>query len=264
LILREKILYYVLPAFFTAYLVYGFVRPSLSRAWRREIEEEDDEPEAPTEPCPMPPILHAALAGFVSRADVLLHSRRADQPHHPQRRRAARFHWAMLIGLGASVMELIYCAIAFTGFSSFFDIRTVKAAMEVFSFVFLLFLGKFLFGQTVNVPTKLDAASGKIEARLDEKLHPHSAFMTGFVRVMGNLGVLLTWIVLAANFMSHDWVADTLRRQNCVRRRRRAGHEHWFCALSYGVSRGHGRFSEQTLLRVQHHLRHLPDCRGPF
>ncbi|HZL13523.1 MAG TPA: CDP-diacylglycerol--serine O-phosphatidyltransferase, partial [Verrucomicrobiae bacterium] len=46
LILREKILYYVLPIFFTAYLVYGFVRPSLSRAWRREIEEEDDELEA--------------------------------------------------------------------------------------------------------------------------------------------------------------------------------------------------------------------------
>jgi CDP-diacylglycerol---serine O-phosphatidyltransferase len=46
LILRERILYYVLPAFFTLYLIYGFVRPSLSRAWRREIEEEDDEPEA--------------------------------------------------------------------------------------------------------------------------------------------------------------------------------------------------------------------------
>ncbi len=44
LILQEKILYYVLPIFFTAYLIYGFVRPSLSRAWRREIEEEDDEP----------------------------------------------------------------------------------------------------------------------------------------------------------------------------------------------------------------------------
>ena len=43
LILREKILYYVLPAFFTLYLVYGFVRPSISRAWRREIEEEDED-----------------------------------------------------------------------------------------------------------------------------------------------------------------------------------------------------------------------------
>ena len=47
LILRERILYYVLPAFFTLYLIYGFVRPSISRAWRREIEEEDeDEPGA--------------------------------------------------------------------------------------------------------------------------------------------------------------------------------------------------------------------------
>jgi len=46
-VLQEKILYYVLPLFFTAYLIYGFVRPRLSRAWRKEIEEdEDDEPEA--------------------------------------------------------------------------------------------------------------------------------------------------------------------------------------------------------------------------
>ncbi len=46
LVLREKILYFVLPLFFTAYLLYGFVRPHISRAWRREIEEEDDEPDA--------------------------------------------------------------------------------------------------------------------------------------------------------------------------------------------------------------------------
>ena len=46
LVLREKILVFVLPAFFTLYLIYGFVRPRLSRAWRREIEEDDeDEPD---------------------------------------------------------------------------------------------------------------------------------------------------------------------------------------------------------------------------
>jgi CDP-diacylglycerol--serine O-phosphatidyltransferase len=43
LILQEKILYYVLPVFFASYLVYGFVRPHISRAWRREIEEEDED-----------------------------------------------------------------------------------------------------------------------------------------------------------------------------------------------------------------------------
>ncbi len=33
------------------------------------------------------------------------------------------FKYAMLIGLGAATMDVIYCTIAFTGFSSFFDIR---------------------------------------------------------------------------------------------------------------------------------------------
>jgi CDP-diacylglycerol--serine O-phosphatidyltransferase len=46
-VLREKILVFILPLFFTAYLIYGFVRPRISRAMRREIEDEDeDEPEA--------------------------------------------------------------------------------------------------------------------------------------------------------------------------------------------------------------------------
>lgn len=159
----------------------------------------------------------------------------------------------MLVGLGASAMELIYCMIAFTGFSSFFGDRVVKASMEVFSFAFLLFLGaKFLVAQTVTAPTQLGAAAERIEARVGEKLHPHSAFMTGFVRVLGNLGVLLFWIVLAANFMSHDWVADTFVAKTACVAGVALGTNLWFCALSYGVSRGHGRFSESTLVRMQH------------
>lgn len=170
------------------------------------------------------------------------------------------FKWAMLIGFGASVMEVIYCTVAFTGFSSFFDIREVKASMEVFSFVFLLFIGgKFLVAQSLDVPTKLDAASKKIEARLDQKLHPHSAFMTGFVRVMGNLGVLLTWVVLAAYLMTHgasfitqNWVADTLAAKGACIGGVLLGTNTWFLTLCFSVSRGHGRFSERTLLRMQH------------
>ena len=46
-VFREKILVFILPMFFTAYLIYGFVRPHISRAMRREIEDEDeDEPDA--------------------------------------------------------------------------------------------------------------------------------------------------------------------------------------------------------------------------
>ena len=40
--LKDKILY-VVPFFFTLYLVYGFVRPHISRKVRSEIEEEDEE-----------------------------------------------------------------------------------------------------------------------------------------------------------------------------------------------------------------------------
>ena len=163
------------------------------------------------------------------------------------------FRWALLIGLGASTMEVIYCSIAFAGFSSFFDVRVIKASMEVFTFVFLLFLGgKFLLAQTVNVPTKLDAASEKIEARLGKRLHPHSAFMTGFVRVMGNLGVLLVWIGLTGNFMAHDWVADEFAAKAACVAGVALGTNVWFGVLSFGVSRGHGKLSEAMLLRLQH------------
>jgi CDP-diacylglycerol--serine O-phosphatidyltransferase len=42
-ILQEKIIIYVLPCFFTAYLLYGFVRPHISRKMREEIEDENEE-----------------------------------------------------------------------------------------------------------------------------------------------------------------------------------------------------------------------------
>ena len=58
-----------------------------------------------------------------------------------------------MIGLGATAMEIIYCFIAFTGFASFFEKGYIKAAMELFSFVFMLFLGvKFLMAKSVEEP----------------------------------------------------------------------------------------------------------------
>ncbi len=43
IVLKEKILYWVLPLFFTAYLIYGFIRPRISRKVRHEIEDDDDD-----------------------------------------------------------------------------------------------------------------------------------------------------------------------------------------------------------------------------
>jgi CDP-diacylglycerol--serine O-phosphatidyltransferase len=42
-ILRGLILPIVLPIIFTLYLLYGFIRPRISRRVRHEIEEEDEE-----------------------------------------------------------------------------------------------------------------------------------------------------------------------------------------------------------------------------
>jgi threonine/homoserine/homoserine lactone efflux protein len=171
------------------------------------------------------------------------------------------FKYAMLIGLGAATMDVFYCTIAFTGFSSFFYLRIVRTSMEVFTFVFMLFLGmKFLSAKTVTAPTHLGAAASRIEKRIDEKLHPHSAYMVGFTRVLGNMGVLLFWIVAAAYFMSHEayftsyeWVEDTVAAKAAFITGVALGANTWFCALSYIVSRhGYGRFNEQTLVRMQH------------
>lgn len=49
-ILQEKILTFVMPIFFTAYLVYGFIRPRISRKMRHEIEDEDEEDEGEAVP----------------------------------------------------------------------------------------------------------------------------------------------------------------------------------------------------------------------
>jgi threonine/homoserine/homoserine lactone efflux protein len=170
------------------------------------------------------------------------------------------FKWAVLIGLGAASMDVIYCTIAFTSFSSFFKVRMVKASMEVFTFVFMLFLGiKFLSAKTVIAPTEFGATASRIEERIGGKLHPHSAFMIGFTRVMGNLGVLLFWIVAAVYFMSHEawftsyeWVEDTIAAKVAFIAGVALGANLWFVGVSYMSSRGQGRLSEQTLLRMEH------------
>jgi CDP-diacylglycerol--serine O-phosphatidyltransferase len=49
LIFQLKLLRFLLPLAFTAYLLYGFIRPRISREMRREIEdEEDDDDESPS------------------------------------------------------------------------------------------------------------------------------------------------------------------------------------------------------------------------
>ena len=156
------------------------------------------------------------------------------------------FLCAVMIAAGAVLMETIYCALAFMGFSQFFTHATVKAAFELISFLLMLFLGiKFLRAKAVE-------EQNRIENRIEEKLHPHSAFMIGFVRVLGNPGVLLLWITLAATFIAHDWVGESREEKMACILGVCLGTAAWFLLLSYGVSRGHRKFSPGTLLRMEH------------
>src|SRR5438045_9659470 len=80
------------------------------------------------------------------------------------------FGWAFLIGLGATVMEVIYCAIAFAGFTNLFDSRWVKATMELVSFLLMLFLGmKYLLARSLPATTRT------VET-VEPRLHPHTPF----------------------------------------------------------------------------------------
>lgn len=47
---KGKVLMFILPLFFTAYLIYGFIRPRLSRQTRRDIIEEEDDEDEPAKP----------------------------------------------------------------------------------------------------------------------------------------------------------------------------------------------------------------------
>jgi L-lysine exporter family protein LysE/ArgO len=201
----------------------------------------------------LPPILVAGLTGVASG---LILSVPIGPINLTIMNEGARrgFFWAFMIGMGATAMEVVYCFMAFTGFASFFSKGYIKAGMELFSFVFMLFLGvKFLMAKSVaQVPVNLGSHAGKIEEKLEERLRPHSAFMIGFVRVMGNVGVLVFWIILAANFLSREWVTpDWPGKLSCVAGVA-LGTGSWFVGLSWIVSLGHGKFSEKTLLRMEH------------
>jgi len=163
------------------------------------------------------------------------------------------FKWAALIGAGATAMELIYCGIAFTSFAAFFQKGSIKAAMEVFSFAFLLFLGfKFLLAKNVSAPMHFGKVADRIEERIEEKLHPHSAFMIGFVQTLANPGVLLGWIVIGANFIARGWVEPNWEGKLSCMGGVALGVGMWFVGLSWAISLGHKRLSEKTMLRMQH------------
>jgi threonine/homoserine/homoserine lactone efflux protein len=193
----------------------------------------------------LPHVIIAALTGFISGFLVSFPVGPINLTIINEGARRG-FKWAILIAAGAVLMETIYCTLAFMGASTFFTHQTMKAAVELISFLLMLYLGvKFLRAREVE-------AHSRIEDRIEERLRPHSAFMTGFVRVLGNPGVLLLWITLTATFVSHDWVGVNYREKVACILGVCLGTAAWFILLSYGVSLGHKKFSPKGLLLMEH------------
>ena len=158
---------------------------------------------------------------------------------------AQRGFWrALFIGLGAVLMEAIYCTIGFAGFAGMFNSPHTRAALELVSFLLMAVLGtKYLMARQVN---RISASADRMEHRL----HPHTAFATGFVRVLGNPGVLLLWITLSATFTAHEWVDPNWVSKSMCISGVVIGASLWFTLLSYMVSLGHRKFSDRVMLRM--------------
>ena len=104
---------------------------------------------------------------------------------------------ALIIALGALLMEMIYCVIAFGGFANLFEDPILSATVELVSFLAVTFFGiRYLMADTVTV-------QGKRARMIEQRLHPHTMFWTGFVRVLVNPNVLLFWIMISAVLLAN-------------------------------------------------------------
>ncbi len=152
------------------------------------------------------------------------------------------FRWALLIGMGAVAMEVVYCALGFASFLAVFNTETTRAVIELVSFALMLFLGlKYAWAK------EMPPAPHSVEV-VEERLHPHSAFMTGFVRVLGNPATLLLWMAISAGTASRGWVRPDLAGKSIFVIGVGAGAALWFLLLSYVVGLRHKRLPPRTLL----------------
>lgn len=156
------------------------------------------------------------------------------------------FRHALYIGLGAVTMEMLYAGLAFAGFAQLFTSPWMRAVMELVSFVFVTVMGwKYLLTKEMpEVPHAVQV--------VEQRLHPHTAFMRGFVRVLGNPATLLFWIAFAAASVSHEWVEATWASKQAAVVGIGMGALGWFTKLAYAVSLGHRKFSPRVLLRTAH------------
>lgn len=156
------------------------------------------------------------------------------------------FRWALLLGLGATVMEAIYCAVAFAGFSGLLRSRAATTLLQGLSIPLLVILG-IRYLRLHDVPRL-----GRTARLVEEKLHPHTAFMTGFLRLAANPGVLVFWVAVASVFVAHGWIADSASGKTVCVAGIVCGVFLWFLLLGWAATHAHRRLSTRSLVLLSH------------
>lgn len=150
---------------------------------------------------------------------------------------------AFIIAIGALLMEMIYCIIAFSGFATLFSDKIILATVELISFLAVTFFGiKYLMINAVTV-------QGKRAKVVENRLSPHTAFWTGFVRVLVNPNVLLFWIMISAVLISNQTIQSEWKSRMACVIGAAIGIGSWFTLLVIGSARAKNRFSDKTLVK---------------
>ncbi len=121
--------------------------------------------------------------------------------------------------------------------------RATNCSASCFS---ILALGiKFFLAKSVSAPVNLGRTADRIEEHIGQRFHPQTAFMTGFVRVLANPGVMMGWVLFAAKFIS-----GTGSRLICPAGWRWKAALDWHTGVVSGYSvavfRGYGKWSENA------------------
>ena len=153
---------------------------------------------------------------------------------------------ALIIAFGALLMEMIYCVISVGGFTRLFGNPSIRATVELISFLAVTVFGiRYLMADTVTV-------QGKRARMIEQRLHPHTIFWTGFVRVLVNPNVLLFWIMISAVLLANGTLQAAWQSRMACAAGAGLGIAAWFMLIVLGSARVRNQFSDRTLVRFSH------------
>lgn len=151
---------------------------------------------------------------------------------------------AWWVGCGAGTMEMVFCALGFLGAAPLLTAPRLQSLLQLLGMLVIAGLG----WHYLTTPTVPGIGLRRVARR--QLYQPHAAFALGFVRVLGNPGVLVYWVAVATSFAAHGVVgSDGRGRTACLAGVALATYG-WFGLLGWLAAQVHGRISSSWLLRL--------------